>query len=374
MPMFLRTLWVPMNLPALLTWGAVALSLGFDRFDGASAAGVWAAMAVFAIAFVAEDVLFSSQRRGNRAGQASLFALEALAACMVIAAVQQGGIAPALSVILVAQLGLAYRLHTVFALALAFDAALFALLRHAQPQSALVDTLVFAGFQSFAALITHYARKAEIARDRLARVNADLLATRALFADSARDAESLRVARELHDVAGHKLTAMRLNLRALATDPQFAARAEIGLAERLSGELLDDIRGVVQALRDARGFDLATALRALAAPLPTPALRLAIDDDVRVTDPVRAEAILRLVQEALTNAARHSDAKTVTVVLRRDGDHLHLRIEDDGRIAGALREGNGVAGMRERIDALHGEFALARTAAGALRIDASLPA
>ncbi|MEL2266475.1 histidine kinase, partial [Klebsiella pneumoniae] len=81
--------------------------------------------------------------------------------------------------------------------------------------------------------------------DDLARVNADLLATRALLADSARDAERLRLARELHDVAGHKLTAMRLNLRALAADPVLAGREGLVLAEQLSGELLADIRQVV---------------------------------------------------------------------------------------------------------------------------------
>src|SRR3546814_13887772 len=64
-----------------------------------------------------------------------------------------------------------------------------------------------------------------------------------------------------------------------------------------SRERLGDLRGVVQALRDARGLDLATALRALAAPLPRPALRLEIDDDVQVTDPGVAEAILRLAQD-----------------------------------------------------------------------------
>ena len=48
-----------------------------------------------------------------------------------------------------------------------------------------------------------------------------------------RDAERLRVARELHDVAGHKLTAMKLNLRALASDPVFAARDEVRIAQQL---------------------------------------------------------------------------------------------------------------------------------------------
>src|SRR3546814_5295015 len=101
--------------------------------------------------------------------------------------------------------------------------------------------------------------------------------------------------------------------------------------------------------------DVCSSDLALAAPLPRPALRLEIDDDVQVTDPGVAEAILRLVQEALTNSARHADADVVHVRLARDGEAITARIEDDGRLRGAIREGNGLAGMRERIDALHGE-------------------
>jgi signal transduction histidine kinase len=234
--------------------------------------------------------------------------------------------------------------------------------------------LINVGFQALAALCVHYALSAESSRDQLALVNADLLATRALLADSARDAERLRMARELHDVAGHKLTAINLNLRALASDPALAGREEIGLTQRLSSELLGDIRNVVQALRDSRGLDLETALRALAAPLPKMRLELRIGGDVRVADPAIAETLLRLVQEALTNAARHASASKLSVDIHREGGEVMLRMEDDGRIKGPMREGNGIAGMRERIVALRGSFELDTTIRGGLRIDARLPA
>ena len=258
-------------------------------------------------------------------------------------------------------------------LVLALNIALYWTLRSVGYAEPLVVTALYGGFQAFAAITAHYARTAGGARDALALVNADLLATRALLADAARDAERLRVARELHDVAGHKLTAMTLNLRALAAAPAFVGSAEVAIAERMAAELLADIRNVVQALRDTGGLDLRTALHALAAPLPRPALALAIDDDVQVTDPATAEAVLRLVQEALTNSARHADADTVRVSLRRDGRRLAITVEDDGRVHGPLLEGNGLAGMRERIAAVDGSMALSTNAAGALRIDASLP-
>ena len=141
----------------------------------------------------------------------------------------------------------------------------------------------------------------------------------------------------------------------------------------MSAELLGDIRNVVQALRDSSGLDLGTALRALAAPMPRPVLDLAIDDDVHISDPMVAEAVLRLVQEALTNSARHADADTVRVSLQREGQRLAINVEDDGRVHGNIREGNGLSGMRERLAAAGGTLALSTTPRGSLRIDASLP-
>ena len=100
----------------------------------------------------------------------------------------------------------------------------------------------------------------------------------------------------------------------------------------------------------------------------------AADGKQRLTDVATAETLLRLVQEALTNAARHADANRLSVHLRREGAEVILHMEDDGRIKGAIREGNGIAGMRERIAALRGRFDLGTTPRGGLRIDARLPA
>jgi len=367
MPGRLRSLLQPLNLPALLTWLAVLLSLRYD--DDAERAAQWLAMALFLAAFLGHDLLPPARPRWRL----PLFALECLSALAVIWLAPTGGAAPALLVIVAAHLAMALPPRPVLLIALLLNLSLYLILRRAGHGAPFIVTLIFAGFQSFAALVAHYARSAEQTRDRLALVNADLLATRALLADSARDAERLRVARELHDVAGHKLTAMALNLRALAAEPGLGQRREVQLAQQLAGELLGDIRNVVQALRDARGLDLATALRALAAPLPRPALELDIDPRLHLTDPALAEALLRLVQEALTNSARHADAERVRVEIRTEPGRLRVAIEDDGRVRGALREGNGLTGMRERIAALGGRLQVSVEARGGLRIDAELP-
>lgn len=362
----LRKLLQPLNLAGLLTWLAVALSLPAD--GGGPAA--WAALGVFLVLFFAHSLIGSHHSLAAHA----LLAAQAIAALVVAALAPRGGTSPVLLVVIVAQAAYWLPPRATVALALILDIGLYLILRDAGHPAALTVATIYAGFQGFAALTAYYAHTAQRSRDALARVNADLLATRALLVDSARDAERLRMARELHDVAGHKLTALMLNLRVLEGDPALAGRHELQVAERMAAELLGDLRGVVHALRDGRGLDLATALRALAAPMPRPALDLSIEPDVRVEDPAVAEAVLRLVQEALTNAARHADAGRLSVRIARRGDALAVHVEDDGRLRGPLREGNGLSGMRERVQALGGEVEWSRSASGGMAIHASLPA
>lgn len=363
----LRHLMQPLNLALLLTWLAVGISL--QDAQPRSLALCWALMAAFLVASLVCDL--PQLRVWQRNAWLAVIAVCALA---LVWLAPRTGTTPVLLVVLAAQLSIVWSLRATLLAMAVVDVLFYLLLRDTGFSTPGLMVLIYSGFQAFALLVGHYASNAERTRDRLALVNADLLATRALLADSARDAERLRMARELHDVAGHKLTAIHLNLRALAAEPGFSQRQEIQLAQKLSSELLSDIRNVVQALRDSRGLDLETALRALAAPLPKLRMDLRIDKGVQVTDPAQAETLLRLVQESLTNAARHAGASRLSVAISRDAEEVVLRIEDDGVIKGVLREGNGMAGMRERIEASHGRFKVDATANGGLRLEARLPA
>lgn len=366
MPSLFRHLLRPLSLAGLVTVLVVGLSFGAQ---GPAAGFSQALLAAFLLLFVVHG--WAAMPTGARAFAALLQAVLAVA---LVALQPRTGTAPVLLVVLVAQLAEHWPARFMLVVAVLANLALYAVLRRSGFIQPLLVVLLYAGFQAFAALTAHYARRSALARDALARVNADLLATRALLADSARDAERLRLARELHDVAGHKLTAMRLNLRALAADPALAGREGLVLAEQLSGELLDDIRQVVQSMRDDRGLDLATALHALAAPFPRPALQLHIGEGVCVTDPLTAETVLRLAQEALTNAARHGNAGTVWLTINQENAQLRIDIRDDGQRAERIREGNGIAGMRERLAAVRGQLELARTAQGGMHLTAWLPA
>ena len=140
--------------------------------------------------------------------------------------------------------------------------------RLGHPAQVLLWMMPMLAFQAFSALTSHYHLRAEQTRDALAAANAELLATQCLLEQSARAGERLALSRELHDVAGHKLTALKLQLRRLARDPQLADREEVRISSELADELLADIRGVVSELRRHDGLDLRESLQALACPIP----------------------------------------------------------------------------------------------------------
>ncbi len=357
-----------MNLAGFVTWLAVAI--GSRAVDPSQQPLQWTFLLAFLLALLCGAC---TPHRQQGAGRAVLLAIEAMCAIAVIWFSPRSGAAPVLLVVLMAQIAMLYPPRVTVAAAIALNTALYLLLREGGHREPLLATTLYVGFQAFAALSSHYAKTAETARDMLVRVNADLLATRALMADSARDSERLRLARELHDVAGHKLTAMTLNLRVLAGDPALRQRRELAITAQLATELLDDIRRVVQNSRGGDGLDLQTALFALAAPLPNLRLHLSIVDDVLVTDAAIAETILRLVQEALTNSARHARARTLSVQLTRDDRRLSIRIDDDGHVNGPITEGSGLTGMRERVAAINGTMTVSTNDCGALRIEAALP-
>lgn len=239
---------------------------------------------------------------------------------------------------------------------------------------ALITMGTYTAFQAFAALSMHYAIRAETMATRLQQVNAHLLATRSLLSEAARDQERLRLSRELHDVAGHKLTALKLNLGNLARHSDLADSRELTIASSLAGELLDDLRAVVRQLRDHDGIDLATGIRSLIEPLPSPKVVLSLDDSARIPGADQAEALLRVAQEGLTNAARHGHAQNAWLEFRRDSDGFVLQLEDDGQLSWPITPGNGLRGMRERVESLGGQVMFEPSGRGGLHLCARLPA
>lgn len=210
------------------------------------------------------------------------------------------------------------------------------------------------------------------------RAEAEVLRTQkqlrelAAHSDNVREVERKRIARELHDELGQHLTALRMALSFVAQQHRekhavVGQMAELCLqVDRMVGvvrHVISNLRptpldlGIVPALEWlVEDFERHSGIRC----------RLRIPDvaggagDTLTLDDARATAIFRIIQESLTNVARHSGAKKVTVSLKVGRDSIALRVQDDGKgfdpavaIAG---KSFGLLGVQERVLLLHGEL------------------
>ncbi|MGH7720132.1 MAG: sensor histidine kinase [Gemmatimonadaceae bacterium] len=210
------------------------------------------------------------------------------------------------------------------------------------------------------------------ARRALLRVHSELLATQALLAESSRHAERLRIARALHDDLGHQLTALSLQLEVASQVAQGLVAERISVSQRLTRELLTDIREVVGTLRAEPPIALEGALRALASGFPHPRIHLTLPD-LTIDHPAHAEAIFHCVQEALTNAARHADARNVWVELVVGPEGVEVHARDDGHGTETISPGHGLAGMRERLEQVGGRLDLQSTPGRGFTVRAWVP-
>ncbi len=216
-------------------------------------------------------------------------------------------------------------------------------------------------------------REAETART-LAQTNSELRSAQAIIASNVRDAERLRISRELHDAWGHELTALGLQLE-IATHVTEPAKASdhVRQAKGLARDLLGKVRDVVGPLREAERCDLKDALQALAQSVPTPKVHVSIAADVRVSAD-QAHALMRCAQEAVTNAVRHANASNLWLEVSADADGVRLVARNDGSArAASAPPGSGLLGMRERVECLGGRLAVQTGAGLDFTIDAWLP-
>jgi signal transduction histidine kinase len=93
-----------------------------------------------------------------------------------------------------------------------------------------------------------------------------------------------------------------------------------------------------------------------------------------IYDPVRAETILRCVQEIITNAVRHSDAQNLWIESVKTTEGVEVRARDDGKGVKQPRPGNGLTGMRERIEQVGGNLEIESAPSAGFRIRATIPA
>ena len=222
------------------------------------------------------------------------------------------------------------------------------------------------------------AQRAAVAVDLSERVSRD--AVRRVV--EAQELERARLARELHDETGQALTSILLGLKPLEqtalTDETLAAVASV---RELVVSTLQDVRRLAVELRPSAldDFGLVSAVERLAETFREQT-GMKVDLETRLGDerlPGEVEtALYRIVQEALTNIVKHSEASRVSILLtRKDGSALAV-VEDDGLgfDPGAARdEGLGLVGMRERVGLVGGRLRIESAAGAGATLVAEVP-
>ena len=245
------------------------------------------------------------------------------------------------------------------------------------PDISLADAALtgglFLGVSLFAFMTGIVALRQHAARDELRKVNSELRATQALLADNTRIAERVRIARELHDLVGHHLTALTLNLEVATHLVEGKALEHVQQAHSLAKLLLADVREVVSEMRQDDKVDLAAALRTLVEGTPEPRIHLDLPAALALTDPLRAQVLLRCAQEIITNSVRHARASNLWIGLAQDESRLALTARDDGRGVDEVEAGNGLRGMSERLRQMGGDLNIETSPGAGFTLRAWMP-
>jgi two-component system sensor histidine kinase UhpB len=199
------------------------------------------------------------------------------------------------------------------------------------------------------------------------------------------ETERKALARDLHDEMGQYLNAIKLDAMsirdALAGDP--GALNQVGFMIANIDRVYDAAAGLIRQLRPV-GFDdlgvsaaLEHCVNEWRSRLPLATIELSISGDFAALGESRAMVLYRLVQEALTNIARHADATRVQIrISAAPAGNVEILVADNGRGADlkAPRTGLGLVGMRERVAAFGGSITLASERGTGFKILATLPA
>ena len=236
-----------------------------------------------------------------------------------------------------------------------------------------ISALLYGSFHLFAVLVQSASRDAEKARDELEQKHQQLQATQQLLQAASRQSERTRIARNLHDLVGHHLTALTIQLQVAGHLTDGEAKLQVDKCHQLAKLLLSDVREAVSTMRQYADVTLLDALQPLVALLPEKLkVKLQIPADIMLTDLQQAQHLLCIVQEALSNSLKHSSATEVSIVASSAAEHLQLTIYDNGIVSPHWQAGNGIKGIQERLAECGGSLTLS-TQQQAMQLSIMLP-
>jgi len=234
------------------------------------------------------------------------------------------------------------------------------------------SAMLYASFHMFAILMMHHAKAAEKATEEALQLNAELISTRQLLSEATRQNERTRIARDLHDLLGHHLTALIINLQIANHLTQGEAKEKVAQCHSLAKLLMSDVREAVSSLRENNSIDLESMISQLSSHLPNLTVHQSIKADFKLEDIDSAKQLLSCIQEAITNTLKHTNATDLWVEILSNNETIKLSIKDNGQLVNPIKVGNGLKGMQERVASVNGTIEFG-TKNHSLQIDIEVP-
>lgn len=361
------------ELAAVITWLIVSgIALYIVQYGGGQYEGMVVKVAVLQLVYLGAMLVLFRGENNRLLALASLWVM--LAAALTMGWMVPLGFLPIYTIIWMAMAPHMYSKRVCYVLFVLLAVAWYVIQKVSwQDEGAFFEVLLFATFHYFALLSSMETIRAERKTAEAEALNRELMATQHLLAEASRQSERTRIARDLHDLLGHHLTALTINLQTAGRMADGEVQDRVETCHALSKLLLSDVREAVSALREQSSLNLAAALDILADHVPGLEIHLDVDDALKIDDLETAESLLRCVQEAVTNTLRHSRATQCWIKVWQEDGQIRVEIHDNGRLSGPLEAGNGLTGMRERIERINGKLRV-DSVRQALRIRIDVPA
>jgi signal transduction histidine kinase len=249
-----------------------------------------------------------------------------------------------------------------------------------------VSAILFWTFNLFALVMVTTAIKEKESRQNVEMINLELISTQQLLGQAAQQAERVRIARNIHDLLGHHLTALTINLQVagrklellnVATSDESNKKTikdSIEQCHSLSKLLLSDVREAVSDIRTKSSLNLEQTILAMTNRLPNINITLDYPSNISINDVNTADVLTRCVQESITNALKHAHSHEIHIAFAQTSEALALTIRAElsspskllkaGASKPKFQVGNGLKGIQERLNQLQGKvsFTLNNTA------------
>ncbi len=337
---------------ALFTWSLITYAslrnfeLCFDLF--------WRS-----ITFLSFIVLFfyNTDRDNNKSdNQTKAIVCIQVLIIWILISVDVYNLAPILLCLVSSQLpGLFTRFQSTIFL-LVVNIGYYFILTVSDPSRGIISVAIIFLLQVFAYSTLDIVRREKEAREKISAINQELIATRFMLKTSTEKQERLRISRDLHDILGHQLTALSLNLEVsmhkVPDEYQDMLKDNLQQAKNV----LHNVRGVVKEMRSGDQFDLVNALNELFEHLPN--CQLSIEKPLNVNSLSLKYQLMYCLQEGISNGLRHGYASQFNITCQRNNNIVILQLIDNGNGFINNNAGSGLTGMKERLAEFNGSVEL----------------